>query len=51
VCSGISYAATAAIAHQKKRSKLAALLLDYEPQSSEQVLYPENLIVEFVGVL
>ena len=44
VCSGISYAATAAIAHQKKRSKLAALLLDYESQSSEQVLFLDILI-------
>ena len=47
VCSGISYAATAAIAHQKKRSKLAALLLDYESQSSEQVLFLDILIFVF----
>lgn len=37
ICPGISYAAVAANAHQKGRRKLAALLLDYEPQSSEQV--------------
>lgn len=37
ICPGISYASVAANAHQKGRRKLAALLLDYEPQSSEQV--------------
>eukprot|EP00249_Psilotum_nudum_P017159 c26189_g1_i1 orf=274-2796(+) len=37
ICPGISYAAVAANAHRKGRRKLAALLLDYEPQSSEQV--------------
>ncbi|KAG6541575.1 hypothetical protein Mapa_017028 [Marchantia paleacea] len=37
VCPMISYAAVAANAHRKGRRKLAALLLDYEPRSSEQV--------------
>lgn len=36
-CSGISYAAVAANANKKGRHKLAALLLDYELQSSKQI--------------
>ncbi|KAL2623066.1 hypothetical protein R1flu_003271 [Riccia fluitans] len=36
-CPMISYAVVAANAHRKGRRKLAAMLLDYEPRSSEQV--------------
>ncbi|KAJ7569267.1 hypothetical protein O6H91_01G069300 [Diphasiastrum complanatum] len=37
LCPGISYAAVAAHAYQDGRGKLAALLLDFEPRSAEQV--------------
>ena len=37
VCPGLSFAAIAADAHSMGRARLAALLLDHEPRSSEQV--------------
>jgi len=38
-CKGVAYAAVAAHADRKGRRKLATMLLEYEPRSSEQVQY------------